>query len=70
MLKKALRIWMSFWKIIGTINTYIILSIVFFLLVTPLGIIMRLIMKNPFQKGDEESYWIRIDEKNDMERQF
>lgn len=70
MLKKVLSIWMSFWKTVGTINTYIILSIVFFFLITPIGVIRRGITKNPIKTGASDSYWIKQEEDEEMERMF
>lgn len=70
MLKKVLSIWISFWKTVGTINTYIILSIVFFFLITPIGVIRRVITKNPIKTGASDSYWIKQEENEEMERMF
>lgn len=40
------RIWMTAGGVLGWINTRIILTIVFFLIVTPLGIVRRLVGKD------------------------
>jgi hypothetical protein len=41
--------------------TRVILTLVFFLVVTPIGLVMRMIGKDPLTKGADESadtYWI------------
>lgn len=50
--------WMSIALIIGWINTRIILAIVFYLLITPMGSIMRLFGKNAMKRKPSklESY--------------
>jgi hypothetical protein len=45
-LKPVYRGWMFFALILAWINTRLILSIIFFLLITPMGLIMRLFGKN------------------------
>lgn len=39
--------WMSIALVIGWINTRIILAIVFYIIITPMGLIMRIFGKNP-----------------------
>jgi len=50
--------WMSIALVIGWINTRIILALVFYLIITPMGSIMRLFGKNPVKNkpSDSESY--------------
>jgi hypothetical protein len=46
--------------ILGWIVTRILLTIVFFLVVTPIGLLQRLCGKRPLEvrfKGDETTYW-------------
>jgi len=42
--------WMKLGSILGWINTRMILGIIFFLLITPMGMIMRLRGKDPLQR--------------------
>ncbi|MEN8217056.1 MAG: SxtJ family membrane protein [Pseudomonadota bacterium] len=42
--------WMSIALVIGWINTRLILAIVFYLIITPMGSIMRLFGKNPVKR--------------------
>lgn len=42
--------WMKIGHILGTINTRIILGFIYFFLITPIGIIMRLCKKDPMER--------------------
>ena len=67
------RLWFKFGLMLGKIVSPIVLGIVFFLVVTPTGIIMRLIGKDSLnlKKKNYESYWIEKDnENNTMKNQF
>lgn len=44
------RLWMAVFGVIGIINTYLILSLVFVLLITPMGLVLRLLDKLQYQK--------------------
>jgi cell division protein FtsW (lipid II flippase) len=53
--------WMALGHIMGWINTRIILSVVFYFVVTPIGMIRRLLGTDPMGKKirtDLNSYWI------------
>lgn len=53
--------WMKFAEVLGFINSRILLSILFFLIVTPIGLMLRLLGKQPItlsRKRDEASYWV------------
>lgn len=57
-------VWIIFASILGWINTQIILGLAFFVLILPLGILLRLLGKlgyNPKLEPDAESYWITRD---------
>ncbi len=57
-LTPVFRGWMSFAGIIGRINTAVILTATFFLILTPLGLMMKLLKRDPMarhMKGG--SYW-------------
>jgi hypothetical protein len=43
------RIWLNFAELLGAVNCKIILSLVFFLFLTPLAFLYRLFTKNPLQ---------------------
>ncbi|MDX9875158.1 MAG: SxtJ family membrane protein [Spongiibacteraceae bacterium] len=44
------RVWMKFGEVMGRINTFIILSVLFYLMVTPIGWLMRLFGKDPMRR--------------------
>lgn len=60
--------------ILGTLFTFILLSMIFFLLIFPLGFIRRVMGKSPLhdkKKSDTETYWVSMEHyKNDMTKQF
>lgn len=76
---KALAPVKWFWDkvgvVLGTVNTYILLCLIYFLMITPIGLIMRLLGKDtlklkPHKPGT--SYWEQAPAATDqsMERQF
>ena len=70
------KIWMKFAEGLGWINSRIILTVVFYVLIMPMGLLMRLFGGDPMKKKPtkEESYRIvpsnRIPPKKHMERPF
>jgi hypothetical protein len=53
--------WMTIAIALGFVMTRVILTIVFFLVITPIGIVMRALGKDPLTKGPDDSldsYWI------------
>lgn len=69
------KVWMTFGVIMGWCMTRVILSVLYFLVLTPIGIISRAAGKEfldlKFEK-ERETYWRRRDpkEKGGYERQF
>ena len=62
LLRPVYRGWMRLGEVLGWINTRIILTLVFFLVVTPIGLLMRLFGRSPMEparRGD--SYWTDVD---------
>ncbi|MDD5581959.1 MAG: hypothetical protein PHS99_01945 [Candidatus Marinimicrobia bacterium] len=59
---------------IGTILTFMLLSLIFFLIILPLGLIRRLVGRSPLDDTlhvDEETYWSNIEEDdNDFTKQY
>jgi hypothetical protein len=67
------KIWFKFGIILGGIVSPIIMGLVFFLVVTPTSLILRLFKKDilNLKKNDSESYWIKkLDKKSKMKNQF
>jgi len=56
------KIWFKFGLLLGSIVSPIVMGIVFFIIVTPIGIIMRIIGKDLLNKkinNSVKSYWIK-----------
>ena len=67
------KIWFKFGILLGNIISPIVMGIVFFLVVTPTGLIMRLFRKDilKLKKNSNDSYWINKDNTNStMRNQF
>ena len=67
------KIWMKFGFVLGKIISPIVMGFIFFFVVTPTGIIMRLLGKDilNLKKNNKNSYWIKKDNKNNsMKNQF
>ncbi len=62
-------IWMSFASVLGFIMTRVILSLVFYLIFTPVGLVLRLLRKDLLNRKiepDKQSYWeLRPDKEYD-----
>ena len=66
-------LWFKFGILLGKIISPIVMGLVFFLVVTPTGIIMRLLKKDllKLKKNKLNTYWInRSESKSDMKNQF
>lgn len=66
LIKPVYTAWMLFAFVLGWINTRVILGVFFYLVMTPLGLILRLTGKDLLdEKIDRsaKSYWIRRDRK-------
>ena len=67
------RIWIKFGELLGKIISPIVLAIVFFIVVTPIGLFMKILRKDllniKFTK--DKSYWIKRDKDlGPMKNQF
>lgn len=59
--KKIYSNWMKFSEILGKISSTIILTIMFFLIITPTAFVLKLLGKDPLSKlqfKKRQSYWI------------
>jgi hypothetical protein len=77
LIKPVYITWMKFAFILGWLNTRLILSIMFYLVFSPIGLLMRLFgvdMLDRKIEKNKESYWKNKDKKEfkpgDYERQF
>jgi hypothetical protein len=67
------KIWFKFGILLGNIVAPIVMGIIFFFVITPIGIIMRLFGKDllNLKKNSKETYWINKDKNiNSMRKQF
>jgi hypothetical protein len=58
----AHRAWMTLGSVLGWVNTRIILGIVFFVVITPMGLVIRLFGRDPMQRAfepDATTYRVR-----------
>ena len=76
-LRGVYRIWMLAATLMGFVMTRVLLTMVFYLVVTPTGLIMRLFRRDPMNRhpdSSKDTYWLPRDpEANDrtrMERSF
>lgn len=71
-LRPVYLVWMSIAIALGFVMTRVILTLVFLLVVTPIGLVMRALGKDPLTKGPDdslESYWIpKVYRTRDRER--
>ena len=74
LLKPLNTLWFKFGKLLGSIVAPIIMGIVFFVVITPTGLIMKIIGKdllNNKYNNKNKSYWINRDKtKSTMKQQF
>ena len=67
------KIWFKFGIFLGKIVSPIVMGVIFFLVVTPIGLIMRLLRKDllNLKYNSEHSYWIeKTEPKSKMKNQF
>ena len=67
------KIWFKFGILLGNFIAPIVMGIVFFMVVTPTGLIMRLLGKDllNLKKNNKDTYWIEKDNSNsDLKNQF
>ena len=68
------KLWFKFGILLGSIVSPIVMGIVYFLVVTPIGLFMRLLGKDLLKKDkvkNVSTYWIKRDkQKSTMKKQF
>ena len=67
------QIWFRFGLLLGKIVSPVIMGAIFFLVVTPTGLIMRFLGKDllNLKKSDSKSYWVeKKNENTSMKKQF
>ncbi|MGA3086744.1 MAG: SxtJ family membrane protein [Thermodesulfobacteriota bacterium] len=70
-LKPVYKYWMKLALVLGSISSHVILAFLYYLVLTPIGLVMRVLGKNPLALRLEKktgSYWIqRENRKNDKQ---
>ncbi len=67
------KLWMRFGILLGNIISPIIMSFIFFLVLTPTGLLLKLFNKDilKLKRNNDKTYWIFKDNKNNsMKNQF
>ena len=67
------KLWFKFGILLGNIISPIVMGVVFFLVVTPTGLVMRIFRKDilKLKKNSNDTYWINKDNTNSsMRNQF
>ena len=66
------KIWFRFGMLLGKIISPLVMSVIFFTVVTPISVIMKILKKDflRLKFNDSETYWIKIQEKKKMKNQF
>ena len=67
------RLWMAFAEKLSVVVTYIIVTLTFFLVITPIGVLMRLFradLLNLKLLPDAETYWIATEENGPGTRHY
>ena len=67
------RLWMGFAELIGSINSKIILTVCFYLIILPFGLMLRIFRADPMARRldkDKESYRVNSKQPSRMERPF
>ena len=66
-------LWIKFGELLGKIIAPIVMSIVFFLIVTPIGLVLKIVKKDllKLKFNNDKSYWIEKSKTNEsMDKQF
>ena len=66
------KLWFKFGIFLGKIISPLIMSIIFFLVVSPIGLLMKGLKKDPLNLkfNHKESYWIKKNNNSKMKNQF
>ena len=64
--------WIKLGEILGKVIAPIVMSLVFFIILTPIGIILRIFGKDllKLKKNKKSSYWLSRGDLKSMDRQF
>jgi len=70
-LKIFYKIWLKIGEVLGWIWTRILLTIIFFVVIGPISLVMKLFNKDPLQfKFDKNTYWLPCSQKEMEEEDY
>jgi hypothetical protein len=58
------RVWMAFSRVLSMITTFVILTLIFFLVITPMGVFLKILRRDLLQTRldrRQSSYWSEVD---------
>lgn len=64
------RIWWRFATVLGWINSRVLLTVFFFIVLTPVGWVMRLAGRNPLRPARRDSNWTGYNERHREARHY
>jgi len=66
------RAWMGFAEVLGYVNSRILLTILYYLLLTPYGFISRVFGRDPLTRRgpNQDTYWIKREKTRQTQQQF
>ena len=70
MLRLPNRVWWRFASVLGWINSRILLTVFFFLVLTPAGLVMRLFGRSPLRTVRRDTNWSRYDERRRTSKHY
>lgn len=73
LLSPVYRAWMKLALILGVVSSHIVLAVMYYFVLTPIGLVLRSLGKDPLQKNidkNERSYWIKRDHKAIAKEQY
>jgi hypothetical protein len=66
------RVWMGIAGVLGYVNSRILLTILYYLLLTPYGLISRLFGRDPLDRrgASRDTYWVKREKTRQTQQQF
>jgi len=70
-LQRVEALWMRLAVAISKVTTPIVMGIIFFLVILPIGLLMRSLGHRPLQRPPGDSFWVKREQaRSDLRRQF
>lgn len=64
-LRPVYRVWMALALVLGFVMTHVLMTIIYYLLITPIGLLLRVFGKDPLHRDldpEAPSYWLHRDD--------